>query len=51
MLDLAFLAVPRFRAEPQNLCFADMRWVAPLELPSYDFLAADRAFINLAQAF
>lgn len=51
MLDLAFLAIPRFRAEPQNLCFADMRWVAPDELPFYDFLAADRDFIDLAQAF
>ncbi len=42
---LAFLEVARFRGEPRNLVFADMRWV-PLEaLSELDFLDADRALV------
>lgn len=51
LLELTFLAVRRFRPEPRNLCFADLRWLEPHELDGYDFLAADRAFLELARAF
>lgn len=49
-IDLTLVAVPRFRGQPRNLCFADIRWVAAAELASYDFLEADREFIALSLA-
>lgn len=50
-IDLTFVAVPRFTGTPQNLCFAEIRWVAFSDLPSYDFLDADREFIAFVATF
>jgi len=45
-VDLQFFAVYEFRGELENRIFKDMRWVRLEELPSYDFLAADRGLIR-----
>jgi 8-oxo-dGTP diphosphatase len=45
-LTLVFFAVPRFRGEPQNLAFAEVRWVEVAQLGELDFLAADRELIT-----
>ncbi len=34
-------------AAPQNLAFEQIRWVAPTELPQFDFLPADRELVAL----
>jgi 8-oxo-dGTP diphosphatase len=43
---LAFFAVPEYRRDIRNRCFADIRWVAANELGNLDFLESDRAFID-----
>jgi 8-oxo-dGTP diphosphatase len=49
-VDLQFFAVYEFRGEIENRIFKDVRWVRLEELPSYDFLVADRGLIkDLAQ--
>jgi 8-oxo-dGTP diphosphatase len=49
-VDLQFFAVPVFQGELENRVFNDFRWVPLKDLPSYDFLAADRGLIqNLAE--
>jgi 8-oxo-dGTP diphosphatase len=45
-VDLQFFAVPAFHGELQNRVFNDFRWVLLKDLPSYDFLAADRGLIQ-----
>jgi 8-oxo-dGTP diphosphatase len=45
-VDLQFFAVYEFKGELDNRIFNDMRWVKLEELPSYDFLAADRGLIR-----
>jgi 8-oxo-dGTP diphosphatase len=45
-VDLQFFAVPAFQGELENRVFNDFRWVPLKDLPSYDFLAADRGLIN-----
>lgn len=40
-VDLRFYLVTRFAGEVDNRIFRDLRWVAPEDLPSYDFLEAD----------
>jgi 8-oxo-dGTP diphosphatase len=45
-VDLEFFAVYSFAGEIINHIFEDVRWVALKELPSYDFLAADRDLIR-----
>lgn len=45
-VDLQFFAVHEFAGEIQNLIFHQYRWVSLRDLPSYDFLAADRGLIR-----
>jgi 8-oxo-dGTP diphosphatase len=42
---LTFFRVDRFAGEPQNIVFAEIRWVAIADLAGLDFLAADRELI------
>jgi 8-oxo-dGTP diphosphatase len=49
-VDLQFFVVHAFRGELKNRVFNEFRWVPLKDLPSYDFLAADRGLIHdLAQ--
>jgi 8-oxo-dGTP diphosphatase len=43
---LVFFRVDRFRGEPRNLVFADIRWAALDELAGLGFLEADRELID-----
>ena len=43
---LIFLAVSAFKGEPRNCVFAEMRWVDLRELPEFDFLEGDVAFVE-----
>ncbi len=43
---LIFYEVTDFDSEPRNLIFEDLRWVAPAELPGFDFLEGDVAFVD-----
>jgi 8-oxo-dGTP diphosphatase len=43
---LHFFRVEEFAGEIQNRIFRDLRWVERNELPGYDFLEADVAFIK-----
>lgn len=45
-VDLQFFVVHTFMGEIVNRIFNDLRWVQLKELPSYDFLAADRGLIQ-----
>jgi 8-oxo-dGTP diphosphatase len=45
-VDLQFFAVHRFDGELENRIFQQLRWVKLEDLPSYDFLAADRDLIK-----
>ena len=45
-VELRFYDVRKYAGEIENRIFKDMRWAKPTELPSYDFLEADR---NLVQ--
>ena len=45
-VDLQFFAIHEFAGEIVNHIFNELRWVRLEELPSYDFLAADRALIR-----
>jgi 8-oxo-dGTP diphosphatase len=45
-VDLQFYAVHEFSKEIENRIFQQVRWVKLEELPSYDFLAADRGLIR-----
>ncbi len=45
-VDLQFFAVHEFAGELQNRIFQQFQWVKLEELPSYDFLAADRGLIR-----
>ena len=48
---LIFYAVTDFIGEPHNCVFDEMRWVAPGELPLFDFLEGDVEFVKrLAQS-
>src|ERR1700720_4210007 len=42
---LIFYRVTTFAGEPRNLEFAQILWVAPEQLPDYDFLEGDAGFI------
>ncbi|MFC5862971.1 (deoxy)nucleoside triphosphate pyrophosphohydrolase [Acidicapsa dinghuensis] len=49
-VDLQFFAVYEFEGEIENRIFHEVKWVRLEDLPSYDFLAADRGLIrDLAQ--
>lgn len=45
-VDLQFFAVNEYTGELDNRIFAQFKWVPPQELPSYEFLAADRGLIR-----
>jgi 8-oxo-dGTP diphosphatase len=45
-VDLQFFAVYEFRGEIENRIFNDVRWTKLADLPSYDFLVADRGLIK-----
>ena len=45
-VDLQFFAVNEFSGELLNRIFHQVKWVKLEELPSYDFLAADRDLIK-----
>lgn len=46
VVDLQFFAVHEFSGELTNRIFNDFRWAALRDLPSFDFLAADRNLIR-----
>lgn len=45
-VDLQFFAVREFSGELENRIFAQFRWARLEDLPSYDFLSADRGLIK-----
>jgi 8-oxo-dGTP diphosphatase len=45
-IDLQFFVVREFDGTLQNKIFNDMRWTPLVELPEYDFLAADLGLIR-----
>jgi len=45
-IDLQFFVVRAFQRELTNRIFHDLRWCAPGDLTSYDFLSADRTLIR-----
>jgi 8-oxo-dGTP diphosphatase len=45
-VDLQFFAVHEFEGEITNRIFNDLRWCELTDLPSYDFLAADRNLVR-----
>ncbi|MBW4043680.1 MAG: (deoxy)nucleoside triphosphate pyrophosphohydrolase [Acidobacteria bacterium] len=45
-VDLRFFAVHHFEGELENRIFHELRWCALDQLPSYDFLAADRGLVR-----
>lgn len=45
-VDLQFFAVREFEGTIENRIFNDVRWVPLVELPVYDFLAADLGLIR-----
>jgi 8-oxo-dGTP diphosphatase len=45
-VDLQFFAVDEFSGEIENRIFQQVKWAKLEELPSYDFLAADRDLIK-----
>jgi len=45
-VDLQFFAVHEFDGEITNRIFNDLRWCELTDLPSYDFLAADRNLVR-----
>jgi 8-oxo-dGTP diphosphatase len=49
-VELRFYVVREFKGEIENRIFRDVRWSSRAELPTYDFLEADRSFVqDLAQ--
>lgn len=45
-IQLIFLHVIRFKGEPQNAVFEQIRWEKRGNLPSYDFLEGDVEFVR-----
>jgi 8-oxo-dGTP diphosphatase len=45
-IHLRFFEVRAFSGTPQNCVFEDMRWVPLRDLPTFNFLAADRTFVR-----
>ena len=49
-VELRFYVVREFKGEIENRIFRDVRWSSQAELPTYDFLEADRSLVqDLAQ--
>jgi 8-oxo-dGTP diphosphatase len=45
-VDLAFFAVHHYDGELENRIFKEVRWAELRDLPTFDFLAADRTFVR-----
>ena len=45
-VELFFFVVETFEGEIENRIFREVRWVAPADLPGYDFLDADRELVR-----
>ena len=45
-VELRFFAVRRYSGELENRIFRDVRWADRSELPSFDFLEADRGLVR-----
>jgi len=45
-VEIRFFEVREFRQEPRNLCFEELRWLAPPQLPSVDWLEADLPLVH-----
>jgi 8-oxo-dGTP diphosphatase len=45
-VELRFFLVQQYEGEVDNRIFRDVRWVAPAELPDYDFLEADLPLVQ-----
>jgi 8-oxo-dGTP diphosphatase len=45
-VELRFFLVHKYEGELENRIFRDVRWVERNQLPSYDFLEADRELIS-----
>jgi 8-oxo-dGTP diphosphatase len=45
-VELRFYDVRKYSGEIENRIFKDMRWARPADLPSYDFLEADRTLVQ-----
>jgi 8-oxo-dGTP diphosphatase len=46
MVELRFYEVREYQKELENRIFKDMRWAAPKDLPTFDFLEADLTLVN-----
>jgi 8-oxo-dGTP diphosphatase len=46
MVELRFYVVRAYQKEIENRIFKDIRWSAPADLPSYDFLEADLTLVR-----
>jgi 8-oxo-dGTP diphosphatase len=45
-VELRFYVVREFKGQIENRIFRDVRWSSRSELPSYDFLEADRSLVQ-----
>ena len=45
-VELRFYVVREYKGEIENRIFRDLRWAERAELPSYDFLEADRELVK-----
>ncbi len=45
-VELRFYGVREYSGEMENRIFREIRWTAPAELPSYDFLEADLELVK-----
>ncbi len=45
-IQLIFFRVTVFEGEPVNVIFEQIRWEKPVNLPAYDFLDGDVAFVK-----
>jgi 8-oxo-dGTP diphosphatase len=46
VVDLKFFSVERFEGDLKNQIFEEIRWEKLVNLPQYDFLAADRGLVR-----
>jgi 8-oxo-dGTP diphosphatase len=46
MVELRFYVVREFNGELENRIFRDIQWAPPNQLPTFDFLEADRTLVN-----
>jgi 8-oxo-dGTP diphosphatase len=45
-IELIFYRVTRFRGEPRNVIFHEIRWATPEEMAALDFVEGDRGFLR-----